>query len=158
MPHGAVWDQDPREDLEQILAVTNLIKEWEARLRMGNTILQAAVHLKMINSRRGHDLTEGMRAYFAEQITKLTFSDFRRRWKYLRPMISLQGRLLIEQIFYEIGPPYDALITGFGVVESGGLVYPDDEILPPSTPPGGGGGGPTPPQPMYRGRRKYEER
>lgn len=157
MPHtgkrGYAWF------IEELNGIIGFVKAVEARAKVGTTIGEAAAHLQFINSSGGADTMRLMRAWFKDQITYLTYSDFRLRWKYLRPMISLQGRLLCEQIFYEIGSPYDALITGFGVIEEGGLVYPDEPaplppVPPPWQPPEDGGGGPSPPV-VVRTRKRY---
>ena len=156
MPHG---ERGYAWFIEELNGILGFIKAVQARIKIGTTISEAAAHLNFINSTSGSETMRSMRAWFTEQIQELTYSDFRLRWKFLRPMISLQGRLLLEQIFYEIGSPYDALITGFGVIEEGGQVYPEGDMvqfLPPTTPPGGGGGGGGPEPPRIRSRKRFD--
>jgi len=41
------------------------------------------------------------------------FDDFKGKWKYLRTGLPLQGRLLFEQTFYDLGSPWRYLVSGF---------------------------------------------
>ncbi len=106
------------------------------------------------------------------------FSAFRSRWAYVRQLIPLQSRLLVEQILWSMGPPWRTLLTGFNPVELGdvgilvpfkaGAAPPQEEsetsvgdgvggtvidggvYVPPS---GGGGGGIS--NPVYRRKWKW---
>lgn len=49
------------------------------------------------------------------------------RWFFLRQFISLQARLGVEHVLWNLGPPYSDLVTGF---EPGTLT---GEFLPPGT-------------------------
>ncbi len=86
--------------------------------------------------------------HISGRLRLMGFSAFRSRWAYVRQLLSLQGRLLVEQIMWAMGPPWRTLLTGFNPIELGevGIVVPFRE--PPeegplnviSGPPGGGGG------------------
>lgn len=41
------------------------------------------------------------------------FQRFKMRWKYGRCTINLQIRLLVEQVLFELGPPWRSLVSGF---------------------------------------------
>ncbi len=66
--------------------------------------------------------TRGM----ARTLNRLGFSAFRSRWAYVRQLIPLQSRLLVEQILWSMGPPWRSLLTGFNPVELGdvGVLVP----------------------------------
>ncbi len=52
---------------------------------------------------------------------RIGFAAFVYRWRILRQMVDLQSRLLIEQVLYEMGPPWSDLITGFKPIDMKGL-------------------------------------
>lgn len=68
-------------------------------------------------------------AVAAEVVIRETgFVAFRARWAYYRQLMSLQGRLLIEQILWGMGKPWSLLISGFKPVEAGTI----SKGLPPT--------------------------
>lgn len=46
------------------------------------------------------------------------FERFGQYWHYGRQLISLQHRLLVEQVFSDMGEPWSELVTGFGALKS----------------------------------------
>ncbi len=113
----------------------------------------------------------------AATMRRIGFSAFRSRWAYVRQLLPLQSRLLVEQILWAMGPPWRSLLTGFNPIELGavGVLVPFKEetlekeinveeglpgsgtvITPPpgGMPPGGGPGGGIF-QPAYKKRWKW---
>lgn len=41
------------------------------------------------------------------------FTQIKQNWTFTRTVISLQLRLIIEQVFYDLGQPWRQLVTGF---------------------------------------------
>lgn len=60
-----------------------------------------------------------MTPLIAGQMRGMGFSAFRSRWAFVRQLLPLQGRLLVEQILWAMGPPWRSLLTGFNPVEIG---------------------------------------
>lgn len=65
-------------------------------------------------------------------IRQMPWPAFRARWAFIRQLMSLQGRLLVEQVLWGMGPPYRSLLTGFEPVEISSS-WPLN--LPPRRPP-----------------------
>lgn len=67
-------------------------------------------------------------------LRSMGFSAFRSRWAYIRQLMPLQSRLLVEQILYAMGPPWRRLLTGFNPVELGdvGVLVPWKPAAAPS--------------------------
>ena len=57
--------------------------------------------------------TDEVKTYLRE----VGFARFNRYWHYGRQLISLQHRLLVEQVFSDLGPPWSEFVTGFGVLK-----------------------------------------
>lgn len=45
-----------------------------------------------------------------------SFKAFRADWKWVRLMLPLQGRLVVEQILWDRGTPWRSLVTGFRAI------------------------------------------
>ncbi len=113
--------------------------------------------LQKMNGREFDGIIVSLVPLMEREIRKAGWLGFRSRWAYVRQLLPLQGRLLIEQILWAMGPPWRTLITGFDPVELGdvGILRPlggfggagEDLGTPDSTTnvdggtPGGGGGG-----------------
>lgn len=59
---------------------------------------------------------EWINSYSAVYGTRYAFPRLKADWKVLRLMIGLQERLMIEQIFSDMGRPYSQFVTGFGAI------------------------------------------
>lgn len=64
-----------------------------------------------------------------DQMRSMGYSAFRSRWAFVRQLLPLQGRLLIEQVLWAMGPPWRTLLTGFNPVELGdvGILIPFEQ-------------------------------
>ncbi len=49
-------------------------------------------------------------------LNEVGYERWGRYWHYGRQLISLQHRLLVEQIFSDMGEPWSELVTGFGAL------------------------------------------
>lgn len=67
-----------------------------------DTLLEFRNHVYQQIKVKTHHLGE---QYMYEQV--------RQNWAYVRTVISLQLRIVIEQIFWDMGKPWSQLVTGF---------------------------------------------
>ena len=84
----------------------------------GLTIAVSKLRLWMDLTRRRIDSHNALLSGFAQEtITTLRSIGFKKWaafWHYGRQLISLQERLLLEQVYSDMGKPWSSLLTGFG--------------------------------------------
>ncbi len=113
----------------------------------------AARTLWVLQKMNGHEfdgIIKDLTPLMEDEIRRAGWVGFRSRWAYVRQLLPLQGRLLIEQVLWAMGPPWRTLLTGFNPVELGavGVLEPlawEDVIstvtnVDDDQPSGGGGG------------------
>lgn len=83
-------------------------------------LVSAALTLKNMGGGK-YDGVVSATADFALAMRQMGFSAFRARWAFVRQLMTLQGRLFIEQVLWAMGPPWRSLLTGFNPIELGGV-------------------------------------
>jgi len=105
-----MWDRV--FDAYQIVLVQNL-------LRAVGTLPEGAWRQPCIDGMiafRNHIYTE-IRVVGHPAGEAYMYDCIRQNWTFTRTQISLQLRLLVEQIFYDLGQPWRKLVTGFRPVD-----------------------------------------
>lgn len=87
------------------------------RLDWGNN--QQASYDKILEGARANakDWRLWINSYTAVYGSRYAFTQLKNDWKLLRLSIGLQQRLQIEQIFSDMGEPYNQFVTGFGAMK-----------------------------------------
>lgn len=87
--------------------------------------------IELISRSNFREIAGAIQARIMGKLQTIPFEDFKLAWAFARQMVGLQGRLLLEQCFWQMGEPWKSLYTGFKPVSWDSAGSEADGELPP---------------------------